>query len=96
MRSNINKNTIIKISLKNRKIVKLPHKKEKITMNSQKNVEQDRNKPDSKPEKLAKLIYGAIVRYIRAKTAQTRAENAKFVLDSSRERSVNVVTKEID
>jgi hypothetical protein len=53
-------------------------------------------KPESKPEKLAKILYGAIVRYIRAQSAPIGEKNAKFELDFSRERRVNVHTKNID
>jgi hypothetical protein len=52
--------------------------------------------PDSKPEKLAKIMYAGIVRYIKAKNARNREKNAKFALDFSRERRVNMISDNID
>ncbi|MDR2067764.1 MAG: hypothetical protein LBP41_02125 [Holosporaceae bacterium] len=48
----------------------------------------------SKPEKLAKIIYEGIVRYVKAKNARIGEKNTKFVLDSDRKWRVNVHTKE--
>jgi hypothetical protein len=50
---------------------------------------------DSKPEQLAKILYGAIVRYIKAQNARNGEKNAKFELDFSRGRRVNVHSKDI-
>jgi hypothetical protein len=44
---------------------------------------------DSKPEKLAKIIFRGIERYIKAKNAQAREKNHSKVLDFSGERRVN-------
>jgi hypothetical protein len=49
---------------------------------------------DSKPEQLAKILYGAIVRYIKAQNARIGEKNAKFELDSDCKRRVNRHTKE--
>ncbi len=53
---------------------------------------KDTQSIDSKPILLAKLIYPAILRMIKAKKHQDREQNAKFMLDSDRKRRVNVVT----
>ena len=47
-----------------------PHTKESFT-------------PDTKPVQLAKLIYPAIVRYIKAKNSLAVGEKPKFTLDSA-------------
>lgn len=39
---------------------------------------------DSKPAVLAKIIYAAIVRYIKAENARNRDKKANFALDSDR------------
>ncbi|MDR2067651.1 MAG: hypothetical protein LBP41_01525 [Holosporaceae bacterium] len=56
--------------------------------------DKDANRPDSKPEKLAKIMYEGIVRYTKAKSAQTREKNSGFAVDFSGDRRVNVHTKE--
>jgi hypothetical protein len=65
-----------------------------MTMKTHKKNENDPNRPDSKPEKLAKIMYEGIVRHIRAKDAQTREKNSGFTVDFSGDRRVNVHTKE--
>ncbi|MDR3187219.1 MAG: hypothetical protein LBT63_02205 [Holosporaceae bacterium] len=50
---------------------------------------------ESKPEKLAKIMYEGIVRYTKAKNALKREKNSDFELDFSRIESVNVLTKDI-
>jgi hypothetical protein len=67
-----------------------------MTIKTYKKDEKDLNRPESKPEKLAKIMYEGIVRYIKAKNARNGEKNAKFELDFSRERRVNVHTKDID
>jgi hypothetical protein len=49
---------------------------------------------DSKPEQLAKILYGAIVRYVKAQNARNGEKDTKFELDSDRKRRVNRHTKE--
>jgi hypothetical protein len=61
----------------------------KMTIKAHKKDEKDANRPDSKPEKLAKLLYRGIVRYIKAKNARDRGENYGKRLDFSGERRVN-------
>lgn len=39
---------------------------------------------DSKPAQLAKIMYAAIVRYVKAKNAQDRDKKANFALDVER------------
>jgi hypothetical protein len=65
-------------------------------INSNTNPPKKQAVADSKPERLAKILYGAIVRYINAKNARNGEKNAKFELDSDRKRRVNVHTKNID
>jgi hypothetical protein len=50
---------------------------------------------DSKPEQLAKILYGAIVRYIKAQSARNGEKKPKFELDSGRKWRVNRHTKDI-
>jgi flagellin-specific chaperone FliS len=50
---------------------------------------------ESKPEKLAKIMYEGIVRYIRAKNALKREKSSDFNVDFDRVESVNVLTKNI-
>jgi hypothetical protein len=66
-----------------------------MTIKTYENDEKDPNRPESKTEKLAKIMYEGIVRYIKAKNALTREKSSGFELDSSRDRSVNVLTKSI-
>jgi hypothetical protein len=54
---------------------------------------KDQNRTESKPEKLAKIMYEGIVRYMKARRVLTREKNSGFELDSSGERRVNVHTK---
>jgi hypothetical protein len=63
-------------------------------MKTHKKDEKDPNSPDSKPEKLAKIMYEGIVRYVKAKNARVGEKNAKFMLDSDRKWRVNVPTKD--
>ena len=50
----------------------------------------------SKPEKLARIVYAAIVRYVKAKGSRIGEKNRSIVLDFSRERRVNMVNNEFD
>jgi hypothetical protein len=50
--------------------------------------------PESKPQKLAKIMYEGIVRYTRAKDAQTREKSSGFAVDFSGDRRVTVHTKD--
>jgi hypothetical protein len=65
-----------------------------MTIKTYKKDEKDPNAPESKPEKLAKIMYEGIVRYTKARHALTREKNSGFELDSFGERRVNVHTKE--
>ncbi|MDR1375658.1 MAG: hypothetical protein LBJ45_02505 [Holosporaceae bacterium] len=56
-----------------------------------KNKLEESSSYESKPEKLAKIMYEGIVRYTKARNALTREKNSGFELDSSGERRVNVV-----
>jgi flagellin-specific chaperone FliS len=58
-------------------------------------LEKDPNRPESKPEKLAKIMYEGIVRYIKAKNALKREKSSGFNVDFDRVESVNVLTKNI-
>jgi hypothetical protein len=60
----------------------------------QKRPEKDLQNIDSKPEKLAKIMYEGIVRYIKAKSAQTREKNSGFAVDFSGDRRVNMHTED--
>jgi hypothetical protein len=60
----------------------------------QPHLEKEPQNTESKPEKLAKIMYEGIVRYTKAKKALTREKNSGFELDSFGERRVNVHTKE--
>lgn len=51
---------------------------------------------DSKSAQLAKIIYAAIVRYIKAKNARNREKNPGLALDFNCGRRVNVHTNKID
>jgi hypothetical protein len=66
-----------------------------MTIKTYENDEKDPNRPESKPEKLAKIMYEGIVRYIKAKNALKREKNGSFELDFDRVESVNVLTKSI-
>jgi hypothetical protein len=56
--------------------------------------EKDLQNIDSKPEKLAKIMYEGIVRYTKAKSAQVREKSSGFAVDFSGDRRVNVHTKD--
>ncbi|MDR0580869.1 MAG: hypothetical protein LBG04_02005 [Holosporaceae bacterium] len=64
-------------------------------INNNTNLSKKQASADSKPEKLAKILYGAIVRYIKAQNARIGEKNAKFTLDFSRDRRVNVHSKDV-
>jgi hypothetical protein len=64
-------------------------------INNNTNSPKKQDVTDSKPERLAKILYGAIVRYIKAKNAQNGEKNTKFELDSDCKRRVNRHTKEL-
>jgi hypothetical protein len=51
---------------------------------------------ESKPEKLAKILYRGIERYIRAENARNREKNCGWEVDFSRKRRVNVIGSNID
>jgi hypothetical protein len=61
----------------------------KMTIKTREKDEKDITKPESKPEKLAKLIFAGIKRYIKAQNAQNGEKNYGRMLDFSRERRVN-------
>jgi hypothetical protein len=63
----------------------------KMTIKTYKKDEKDQNRTESKPEKLAKIMYEGIVRYTKARNALTREKNSGFELDSSGDRRVNMV-----
>jgi hypothetical protein len=63
--------------------------------NTTKRPKESLTNPESKPEKLAKIMYEGIVRYIKAKNAIKREKNSGFELDFDRVESVNVLTKSI-
>lgn len=67
-----------------------------MTENFRKTTEKDRNEAASKPEKLAKILYGAIVRYVKAKNAGIGEKTCGLAVDFSRERRVNVVADDVD
>jgi hypothetical protein len=48
---------------------------------------------DTKPEKLAKIMYEGIVRYIKARNARNKEKKPRFELDSDHKQRVNVVTR---
>jgi hypothetical protein len=60
-----------------------------------KQLGKDLTKPESKPEKLAKIMYEGIVRYTKARNALTREKNTSFELDSFGDRRVNVHSKDV-
>jgi hypothetical protein len=60
----------------------------------QKRPEKDLQNIDSKPEKLAKIMYEGIVRYTKAKGTQTREKSSGFAVDFSGDRRVNVHSKD--
>ncbi|MDR1375514.1 MAG: hypothetical protein LBJ45_01725 [Holosporaceae bacterium] len=61
-----------------------------------KQLEKDLTKPESKPEKLAKIMYAGIVRMIKAREARIGEKNRKLELDSDRKRRVNVPSRNFD
>jgi hypothetical protein len=63
-------------------------------LKTHKKDENDPNRPDSKPEKLAKIMYEGIVRYTRAKDAHVREKNCGFAVDFSGDGRVTVRTEE--
>jgi hypothetical protein len=64
-------------------------------INNNTNTPKKQDIADSKPEKLAKIMYEGIVRYIKARNARIGEKNAKFELDSDRKWRVNRHTKDI-
>jgi hypothetical protein len=56
--------------------------------------EKDLQNIDSKPEKLANIMYEGIVRYTRAKDAHVREKNSGFAVDFSGDRRVNMHTED--
>jgi hypothetical protein len=58
------------------------------------NFEEKSFASDSKPQKLAKIMYEGIVRYMKAKDAQVREKNSCFAVDFSGDRRVNMRTKD--
>jgi hypothetical protein len=62
-----------------------------MTIKTYENNKEGPNKPESKPEKLAKIMYEGIVRYTKARNALTREKNSSFAVDFSGDRRVNVV-----
>jgi hypothetical protein len=68
----------------------------KMTTETHKKNEKGPNSPESKPEKLAKIMYEGIVRYIKARNARNGEKNAKLELDSDRKWRVNVPSRKFD
>jgi hypothetical protein len=66
----------------------------KMITKTHKKDENDANSSESKPEKLAKIMYEGIVRYTKAKCTQTREKNSGFAVDFSGDRRVTVHTKD--
>jgi hypothetical protein len=66
----------------------------KMTIKTHKKDEKDVNRSESKPEKLAKIMYEGIVRYTKAKNTQIREKSSGFAVDISGDRRVNVHTKD--
>jgi flagellin-specific chaperone FliS len=66
-----------------------------MTIKTYEKDEKDPNTPESKPEKLAKIMYEGIVRYVKAKNALKREKSSDFNVDFDRVESVNVLTKSI-
>ncbi|MDR2723660.1 MAG: hypothetical protein LBB25_00430 [Holosporaceae bacterium] len=58
------------------------------------NFREESSASDTKPEKLAKIMYEGIVRYTRAKDAPVREKNSGFAVDFSGDRRVTVRTEE--
>jgi hypothetical protein len=58
------------------------------------NFREESSASDTKPEKLAKIMYEGIVRYAKARNAQVREKNSGFAVDFSGDRRVNVHTKD--
>jgi hypothetical protein len=58
-------------------------------------LEKESQNTESKPEKLAKIMYEGIVRYTKARKSLTREKNSGFELDSSGDRRVNMVGRNI-
>jgi hypothetical protein len=56
--------------------------------------DKDANRPDSKPEKLAKIMYEGIVRYVTARKSLIREKSSSFAVDFSGDRRVNMHTEE--
>jgi hypothetical protein len=65
-------------------------------MNSQKTTKKGQTKPDSKPEKLAKIIYSGLLRLKAAKEAQISGRNRHKTLDFGQPERVNVTKLKID
>jgi hypothetical protein len=66
-----------------------------MTIKTYEKDEKDPNRPESKPERLAKIMYEGIVRYTKAKNALKRGGSRGFELDFDRLESVNVPAKDI-
>jgi hypothetical protein len=58
-------------------------------------LEKEPQNTESKPEKLAKIMYEGIVRYTKAKNTLKREKSSSFKLDFDCIESVNVLTKNI-
>jgi hypothetical protein len=56
--------------------------------------EEKSSASDTKPQKLAKIMYEGIVRYVKAKNAQTREKSSGFAVDFSGDRRVNLHTED--
>jgi hypothetical protein len=61
-----------------------------MTMETYEKDEKDQNRTESKPEKLAKIMYEGIVRYTKARNVLTREKNSGFAVDFSGDRRVNM------
>jgi hypothetical protein len=58
------------------------------------NFEEKSSAFDTKPQKLAKIMYEGIVRYTKAKNTQIREKSSGFAVDFSGDRRVDVRTKD--
>jgi hypothetical protein len=64
-----------------------------MTIKTHKKDEKDANSPESKPEKLAKIIYTGLVRLKATKDARKCGRNQPIGLDFGQPERVNTVAK---
>lgn len=65
-------------------------------MKTSKSKPKDTQIIDSKTAQLAKIIYAAIVRYVKAENARNGEKSSRLALDFGRERRVNMHTEGFD